>query len=169
MISVNHAKPTAKKLLNHVEVFEAFCMGEQALSPTQFREINEELSIGAVLMLGKYRHQKSQDGHHLLWSGLDGREHDLGLVENANITRDYPGFHAKRTLSLGNNLVSETQIIASPNGRKNLSKITMEDGSIGIAPNYRMALRNAAIKMHLSNKFNYFSLSHLWNKVWGHA
>ena len=169
MISIDQARPTVKALLSHIDAFENFCMGKQKFSPAQFRELNEELSIGAVLMIGKRRYQKSPEGKHLIWCGLDNREYDLGLVENANVTRDYPGFHAKRSLSLGNNMVKESKTIPVPNGRGNLSMVILEDGSTGIAPNYRMALRNAAMKMHLTTKFNFFSLSDIWNKVWGHA
>tara|TARA_R110001592_G_scaffold20926_9_gene84641 strand:+ start:27236 stop:27745 length:510 start_codon:yes stop_codon:yes gene_type:complete len=169
MISIEQARPTVKMLLNHIEAFEAFCMGEQSFSPAKFRELNEELSVGAVLMIGKYRYQKAPEGKHLLWRGLDNREYDLGLVNDANVMRDYPGFHAKRSLSLGNDMVKETKIISAPHGRGNLSMVILEDGSTGIAPNYRMALRNATMKMHLTSKFNYFSLSNIWNKVWGHA
>ncbi len=169
MISLEHARPTAKGLLNHIDTFEAFCMGKCNLTPANFRELNEELSIGAVLMLGKRRYKNDIDGKRLIWTGLDNKEHDLGLVEHANVMRDYPGFHAKRSLSLGNSLVKESEIISSPDSIGNLSIVTMIDGSTAIAPNYRMALRNAAIKMHLSKKFNFLSLSEIWNKVWGHA
>ena len=169
MISIEQARPTVKTLLDNVEAFEAFCLGKQKFSPEKFRELNQELSVGAVLMIGKRRYENGPEGKRLIWIGFDEREHDLGYVHDANIMRDYPGFHAKRTLSLGKDLVKESEIIPAPNGNGNLSKVTLVDGSIGIAPNYRMALRNAAMKMHLTNKFNHFSLAGLWQMVWGHA
>ncbi len=169
MLSIENARPTAKRLLHHIEVFEAFCTGDELYTPDKFREINQELSVGAVLMIGRHRYQKDIDGKHLLWRGLDDNEYDLGNVNNANVMRDYPGFHAKRSLSLGSNHVINSEIIPAPHGRGNLCIVTMEDGSTGIAPNYRMALRNAALKMHLTAKFNHFSLANVWNRVWGHA
>ncbi len=169
MISIEQARPTAKTLLSNLEAFEAFCLGELRFSPAKFRELNEELSVGAVLMIGKRRYERDTDGKRLIWVGFDEREHDLGYVHDANVMRDYPGFHAKRTLSLGKDLVKESEIIPAPSGKGNLSKVTLVDGSVGIAPNYRMALRNAAMKMHLTHKFNEFSLAGLWKKVWGHA
>ncbi len=169
MISIEHARPTVKTLLSHIEAFESFCMGEQKFSPAKFRELNEELSVGAVLMIGKYRFQNAPEGKHLYWRGLDDKEYDLGLVNDAKIMRDYPGFHAKRSLSLGNNQVKETKVIDAPNGNGNLSMVILEDGTTGIAPNYRMALRNAAMKKHLTQKFNFLSLAYIWKKVLGHA
>lgn len=169
MLSIENARPTAKQLLSHIDVFEAYCLGEMRFSPAKFREINEELSVGAVLVLGKYKFKKDVDGKHIIWRGLDNSEHDLGLVHDARVMRDYPGFHASRSRSLGSDLVADTEIIPCPNGEGTLSKVTLHDGSTGVGPNYRMALRNASLKMHLSKKFNVLSLSDIWKKVWGHA
>lgn len=169
MISLENARPSTKMLLNHLDEFEAFCVGETPLSPAKFREINTELSVGAVMVLGKIRYQNDMGGKRVYWRGVDNKEHDLGLAHDANVLRDYPGFNARRTLSLGNDMVSESKVIDNPNGAGNLSVVTMEDGSIGIGPNYRMALRNAALRMHLSSKFNFVSLADIWNRVWGQA
>lgn len=169
MLSIENAKPTAKTILNNIEVFENFCMGKVHFTPAKFREVNQELSIGAVLLIGKRRYERDQHCKRLYWKGLDDHEYDLGDVNNANIMRDFPGFHAKRSLSLGSHHVVNSEIIPSPSGRGNLCIVTMEDGSTGVAPNYRMALRNAAIKMHLSAKFNHYSLMNVWHRVWGHA
>ncbi len=170
MLGIENARPTAKKLLNHIDTFEEFCLGKRTYSPSIFRAINEELSVGAVLMLGKHRYQKERDGNHLLWKGMDEYEHDLGPVHEANIMRDFPGFHKKRSLSLGNTRVKETQIVPHPNGKGNLSIVIMKDGTVGIGPNYRIALRNAALRMHLKAKFNFASLFALWRTaVCGHA
>ncbi len=169
MLSIENAKPTAKTILNNIEVFEDFCMGKTKYTPSKFREVNQELSIGAVLLIGKCRYQRDQQGKRIYWKGLDDHEYDLGDVNNVNIMRDFPGFHAKRSLSLGSHHVTNSEILPAPCGKGNICIVTMEDGSVGIAPNYRMALRNAAIKMHLSSKFNYFSLANVWNRVWGNA
>lgn len=170
MFNIENARPTAKKILGHIEEFERFCMGQSKLSPSRFRELNAELSIGSVLMIGKRRYEKNPTGKHLIWRGLDNQEHDLGPIHNTNVMRDYPGFHGKRSLSLGNDMVVESKIIHIPGMRGNLTVVTLQDGSVGIAPDYRMALRNACLKMHLKNTFNTMSLSSLWNSLWlGHA
>lgn len=169
MLNIENAKPTAKKILSHIDIFESFCMGKVRYSPSEFREINEELSIGAVLMLGKYRYQNSENGKHLLWQGLDNQEYDMGLTHDAHIMRDYPGFNAKRSRSLEGDMVEDSAVIAGPQGKGNLSIVTMKDGTIGIGPNYKIALRNAALKVHLKSKFNRFSLITLFKSIWGSA
>ncbi len=170
MLALENVRPTAKKMLNHVDMFEEFCLGKRSYTPSTFRTINEKLSLGAVLMLGKHRYQKERDGNHLIWKGLDQREHDLGPVHEANIMRDFPGFNRKRSLSLGRDNVKETQIVPHPNGKGTLSIVIMKDGSVGIGPNYRIALRNAALRMHLKTRFNFASLFTLWKiAVCGHA
>ncbi len=170
MLSIENARPTNKQIMSHLEEFERFCLGETRLQPAKFREINEELSIGAVLMLGKRRYQNHEDGQrHLIWRGLDNQEHDMGQISDAHVMRDYPGFNAKRSRSLGVDMISESKIITAPNGKGHVSVVTMEDGSTGIGLDYRMALRNAALKMHLKKTFNTFSLASLWNSLWGQA
>jgi len=169
-MNIDMVKPSTKTLLHHIEIFEQFCTGEQRFIPSKYREINQELSVSAVWMLGKRRIVNDNNGEQrLLWKGLDNREHDLGPTHNANIMRDYPGFHAKRSLSLGHDFVENSEVVDCPKGCGPLSVVTLKDGTKGVGPNYRIALRNASLKMHLSAKFNYFSLSDLWNKVWGTA
>lgn len=171
MFELEKARPTAKKMLSHIDTFEDFCMGKRTYTPSVFREINEELSVGAVLMLGKHRYKKDRNGNgkHLMWKGLDNREYNLGLTHETNVMRDFPGFHAKRSLSLGKDQVKESQIVPSPSGKGNLSIVIMADGTVGIAPNYRMALRNAALRMHLKSRFNFAALFNIWGNRWGHA
>lgn len=169
-MNIEHARPTAKDILSHLSEFEDFCMGKVRFSPEKFRNINEELSVGAVLMLGKRRFQNNGNRKHLLWQGLDNREYDLGPVHEPRIMRDYPGFHAACSRSLGSNLVAETEIINGPNGRGNISVVTLIDGTVGIGPNYRTALRNAALKMHLKSKFNFLAMADsVWKSIWGNA
>lgn len=168
MLNIEHAQPTAKKILSHIEYFEKYCLGEWDCPPSKFRQLNEELSIGTVLLLGKYRYQREKAGTRLYWSGLDMREHDMGLVNETQIMRDFPGFHAKRTNALGNHLVERSETIITKN-KKSICVITMADGTTAVGLDYRMALRNAALKMHLTAKFNYYSLSNLWSKFWGSA
>ena len=169
MLNIENARPTAKKILNHVNTFESFCMGKTSYSPSEFREINEELSIGAVLMLGKHRYQRNNDGNHLLWQGLDEQEYDMGLTHDAHVMRDYPGFNAKKSRSLEGDMVADSTIISGPNGKGNLSVVTMKDGTVGIGTDYKIALRNAALKIHLKSKFNRFSLATLFKSIWGSA
>lgn len=144
-------------------------MGEQKLHPAKFRDINSELSICAVLIIGKRRYQTSNNNRHLIWVGLDDQEHDLGRADDINVMRDYPGFHAARTSALAGEDVKETNFIDSPSGNGTLCEVIMKDGSRSIGPNYRMALRNAALKMHLKSHFNAMSLSRIWNGIIGNA
>ncbi|MGH1377483.1 MAG: hypothetical protein ACRBB3_01555 [Alphaproteobacteria bacterium] len=169
MLNIENARPTAKKMLGHVDRFESFCMGKISYSPSEFREINEELSIGAVLMLGKHRYQKNDNGRHLLWQGLDEQEYDMGLTHDAHVMRDYPGFNAKKSRSLEGNMVADSTVISGPNGKGNLSVVTMKDGTVGIGPDYKIALRNAALKLHLKSKFNKFSLATMFKSILGSA
>ena len=170
MLSIEQVKPTPKNILEHLEEFEKFCLGEKKLAPAKFRDINSELSIFAVLTIGKRRYQENNDNkRHLIWIGADNCEYDLGLVDDINVMRDYPGFHGSRTMALGHENVAETKFIDVPNGRGSVCEVVMTDGSRAIGPDYRMALRNAALKMHLKSQFNSVSLTKIWNGIWGHA
>lgn len=169
MINIETARPTAQKLLDHIEEFEKFCTGESTYSPERFRDINQELSVGAVLTIGKYKVLNTGNEKRLLWQGLDNTEHDLGNLHDANIMRDYPGFHSKRSLSLAGAEKMRSEIIMSQHGRKAVTMVTINDEISGIGTDYRTALRNAALKYHLQKQFNTFSLSNLWKQVWGTA
>lgn len=169
MMNIKEYKPNTKMIQNHLHEFEEFCLGNTLLSPQKFRALNEELSIGAVLLVGKRRYQRTKSGTHLIWRGLDNKEHDMGLVDDIRTLKNYPGFHVKTSLSLGNDMVSDTQILPTHDGKKNVTQVTLRDGSIGIGPDYRIALRNAALKMCLKSKFNYLSLADVWKNVWGQA
>jgi hypothetical protein len=168
MLSIEHAKPTAKKIQDHLEAFEKFCMGEHKLHPAKFRDINSELSICAVLLIGRRRYQTTNNYRHLIWIGPDNQEHDLGRADDINVMRDYPGFHASRTQALGAEDIAETRFLESPKGGS-LCEVIMNDGTKAIGPNYRMALRNAVLKRVLKSQFNSMSLTSLWNGIWGHA
>ena len=169
MLSIENTRPSHKKMMRNLEEFERFCMGEAVLHPNEFKTINEELSIGAVLMLGKHRFQSDKQGRRLFWKGLDEQEHDMGIISDTRVMRDYPGFHAKRSNSLATDQVEESKIIASPTGRGSISVVTMKDGSQGIGPNYLMALRNAVLKMHLTKKLKKLNLLSLWKTMWKHT
>ena len=169
MFDVKNASPPQKQLLRYLDEFEQCCTGEKYCSPSKFREINKHLSIGAVLRLGTHRYETNLTGTRLFWKGLDGREYDMGLTHDMHVMRDYPGFHAQCSRSLGNDLVLENKTIPGPNKKGSLSVVTMKDGSTGIGPNYRIALRNAVLKMHLTAQFNRFSLAGLWKQIWGRA
>lgn len=169
MMNIENVRPTPRKILTHLEEFERYCMGDARISPVQFRDLNAELSISAVLMIGKRRYVQNPSGKHLLWRGLDEHEYDLGPLHNTNVVRDYPGFHGKRSLSLGNDLVTESKVIHIPGARGNLTMVTLSDGSTGVGPDYRMALRNASLKMHIKPHFNKMSLSFIWQNLWGRA
>lgn len=169
MLNVENARPTAQTLLNHIERFESFCNGIEKISPEKFRKLNEELSIGAVFMLGSRRYERTRKGRRLLWRAPDEQEYDLGLTRDAKVIRDYPGYNAKSSISLSAGKIIETHVIPTPRGKGTLLKITLEDGTTSIAPNYRMALRNAVLKRHLNTEFNKMSLIKFWQRIWGHA
>lgn len=160
-----------QKLMHNIEAFEQFCMGKNIITPAQFREINEELSIGAVFMIGKHRYVRNGGSKHLIWKGLDGEEHDLGALHQTNIMRDFPGFHARRSMALAGDLVQDSKVFKIEGVRSSMTCVVLKDGTEGIGPNYRMALRNAALKAHLKSRFNMASLSSLWNSLfgWGNA
>lgn len=160
MLNIETARPTAKTLINHIETFEAFCDGKEHLSPQQFRTLNEELSVATVLMIGKRRYQKTTEGKRLYWSTPNGKEHDLGLARDAKIMRDYPGYNARCSISLAGDKEIESVVIPAPRGKGTLMQVTLEDGYSAVAPNYRMAVRNAMLKKHINDKKkNQLSLS----------
>ena len=167
MITIENKAPSKKELMSYIEAFEGFCTGEQRFSSSKFRQINQELSISAVMALGKRRYENDNNGAKLFWRGPNDEEYDLGYTNNANIMRDFPGFHAKRSIALGHDLVDHSEIIHAPKGKGTYSVVTLKDGSKGIGPDYRTALRNAVLKRHISTEFNKFSFATLWNKVLG--
>ncbi len=169
MVNIDHARPTSQQILGHIEKFENFCLGEENYTPSHYREVNEELSISAVLVLGKMKFQKDNKGRRLIWKGLDEKEYDLGYMHNAKVMRDYPGFHRRSAQALGSNEIKEINVIPKPLGTGNVSKVILIDGTEGIGPDYRIALRNAVLKRHLMKQFNHFSLSDMWKRVWGNA
>ena len=142
-------------------------MGDKKISPSRFREINAELSVGAVLLIGKHRFYKNEQGKGLVWRSPDGHEFDMGNIQDINVMRDYPGFHATRSLALGNKDVAENKIVKK--GNSNVTMVTMKDGSTGIGPNYRIALRNAAMRMYLKKHLNRFNIFSIFDRMWGHA
>ena len=166
MINIEHARPTPKKILSHIEEFELYCMGQHRMTPEKFRNLNTELSIGAVLMIGKRRYERNPTGKHMIWKGLDGAEYDLGPIHNPNIMRDFPGFHARRSLSLGNHMVINSHILEIPGKRGNVTVVTLTDGTDGVGPNFRMALRNAALKSHLKSPLKRFNPFAGFFKIW---
>lgn len=162
-------KDNGEALLSHLKEFEKFCLGETHLTPLQFRELNMELSVNAVQKIGKHRYQNAPDGQHLLWTGLDNREYDLGPADSPNVLRDYPGFHKLRSLALGHDLVSENTLIEAPRKGGQVTQVKLKDGTTGIGPNYKMALRNAALKMHLKHQFNQHNKMDVWSRFYGNA
>jgi hypothetical protein len=158
-----------EKVLSDLEAFEAFCMGEKKLSPEEFKKLNVELSINAVLHIGKHKFRRQKDGQHLIWTDTERREHDLGPVENMNVLRDYPGFNKIRSLALGHDEVAESRVVSVPLLRRQVSVVRMKDGSTGLGPDYKTALRNAALKMKLKRHFNKNSIVDLWSRFSGNA
>ena len=169
MLWSKNTKSQAETLLARLKDFELFCVGEKHLTPEQFRTLNLQLSVSAVEHIGKLRVENTSDGRHLIWTGVDEREHDLGSAENPDISRDYPGFHRTRSLSMGHDMVEENLVIDAPRRGGQITLIKMKDGTTSVAPNYKMALRNAALKVHLKHQFNRLNQMDLWNRFYGHA
>lgn len=159
----------AARILAMIHDFEMFCMGTKNFSPAQYRSINEDLSIGAVLHIGKCRFESREDGRHVIWSAPDLRDYDLGAIDQLNVMRDYPGFHRTHSLALGHDKVADAHLMVVPRLRRNVTVVTMKDGTVGIGPNYRVALRNAALKMHLTRAFEEASLNAFWKRLHGQA
>lgn len=158
-----------KKVLERLEEFEMFCLGEADLTPEHFRTLNRELSINAVLHIGKHHIENEPDGKHLIWVAPDRRRHDLGALSDINVFRDYPGFHRTRSLSLDHDQVQETEIFDIPTSNRRVTIVRMKDGSAGVGPDYKIALRNAALKMHLKRAFERSNPLNLWKIFYGHA
>ncbi len=169
MLDIREEKPKLQKLCKQLELFENFCNGYETISPHEFRSLNEDLSIGTVLMLGTRRYEKTPEGKRLFWRSADEKEYDLGYVRDAKILRDYPGYNAKTSISLSSGRVISSKIIPSPRGKGSVYHVILEDGTEAIAPSYRMAVRNVILKNHLQSQFNKFSLSDLWGRMWGTA
>jgi len=169
MFGLQSLQINPKKVLSKLKEFEDFCLGREQLSPEEFKSLNIELSMGAVFHIGKRRFIKECDGKHLLWTGLDDREYDLGPVHKMDVMHDCPGFHRSSTMSLGNNLVKNNEVMEIPQLKKQVSIVRLNDGSVGIGPNYKLALRNASLKMHLSKAFRLSSPPDAWKEHYGNA
>jgi hypothetical protein len=169
MFLFNNIQLKPDRIISYLQDFEAFCLGEKRLSPEEFKNLNIELSINAVLHIGKHKFKRCEDGRHLIWTGPDHREHDLGSIDQMNVMRDYPGFNKVRSLALDHGDVEETKVINVPLSRRQLTLVKMKDGSTGIGPDYKTALRNAALKKKLKKHFNGRSGEDLWKRFHGSA
>lgn len=159
----------ADKVLERLKEFEMFCMGERALTPEKFTALNKDLSLGTILHIGKHRYKSEPDGAHFIWTDLENREHDLGAVEGLDVFRECPGFHKIRTQALGNADVAETRVVDVPSPCRQATMVRLNDGTTGIGPNYKMALRNAALKRHLKASFKRASGWDVWKTFFGRA
>ena len=158
-----------KEIAALIETYEQFCLGRKAMTPEQFTSINEELSISAVLAIGKNRVERREDGQHLIWIAPDKSEHDLGPVDNVNVMRDYPGFHRTRSLCLGQSHVDGNDVVHVPAIDRHISVVRLKDGSTGYGPNYKLALRNAALKMYLKKEFERVNPLNIWKIFYANA
>lgn len=144
-------------------------MGQKSLTPEKFTSLNRDLSMGAVMHLGKHRYKTEADGEHFIWTDLENREHDLGTVDDMDVFRECPGFHKLRTLGLGNADVMDILIVDVPSPRRQATMVRLKDGTAGIGPNYKLALRNAALKRHLKSSFDRAGGWNLWKLFYGNA
>lgn len=168
MGKVRELEQRRDKTLGDLQEFEDFCRGETQLTPHEYRILNEELSISAVLHIGSYTLDKRDNDTHLMWQAPDGQEYDLGSIQKMNVMNQYPGFSRTCTLALGHKDVRDARIIEADNG-KQISCVEMHDGSIGYGPNYKIALRNAALKMHLKTQFEQANPKGIWKLFYGRA
>jgi hypothetical protein len=141
-------------LLERLNEFEQSCLGIKTISPERYMDINKELAMGAVLYIGRHRMGRAEDGDHLIWTDPEKRVHDLGPVDNLDVLHECPGFHRTRTLAIGQHEVVRTEVIDIPPFRKQMTKVFLKDGSEGVGPDFKIALRNAALKKHLKTQFN---------------
>ncbi len=168
MFGLWSSKIPPKKVFHLLKEFEAYCLGEKYLIPEDFRTLNEELSLGAVMHIGKHKFLDREDGRHLIWIDPQHQSHDLGPVNELNIMREYPGFHRYRSLALGHDLVEKCEVIDS-NRSTPITMVKMVDGTVAFGTNYRIALRNAALKMHLKKSFLRANPATSWKNVYGNA
>lgn len=169
MLGYEIPKIDPRKVLTLLDEYEGFCLGQRYLSPEQVKSLNEALSVGALVHVGKCRFARQNGRRHMIWRAPDGQEHDLGPVEKINIMQDCPGFHRSRSLSLGQEHVESSSFMDLPQTKSSISVVRMKDGSEGYGPNYRLALRNAALKMYIKKAFNRATLSSLWRALHGNA
>lgn len=158
-----------EKVLRRLKDFELFCLGEKTITPENFKTLNEELSLSAVLHIGTRYFRKDNDGKHLIWQDPNEREHDIGPIDNLDIMHTCPGFHKTRTLALAGDNVLETDVLDIPPNRHQVTIVKMKDGTTGLGPNYKMALRNAALKMHLRGAFERANKHDVWKKYYGNC
>ena len=169
MFGFQFSKIKPEKVLKKLKDFEQSCLGEKSISPENFNELNEELSISTVLHIGKRNVRHKKDGKHLIWQGLDGQEHDLGLFDQLEISRTGPGYHKSCSQSLGGEAVADTDTMRLPFSKKQVTIVKMHDGTEGVGPNYRIALRNAALKMHLRAQFEKANKRNIWCSFYGNC
>lgn len=169
MFGLHSLKANPQKMLGLLEDFEEYCLGKRSMSQQEFRNINEELSLGAILHIGRCRFKNHEDGKHLVWTAPDRNEYDLGPVEKLNVMRDCPGFNRQLSLSLAHDQVEENNFMEIDHLKRQISVVKLKDGTTGIGPNYRIALRNAALRMHLKNAFNRANPLNLWKMFYGNA
>lgn len=160
---------SVEEILMHLEDFERYCLGKHFMKPEDFTHVNQRLSLGTVLHIGKTHFMDAEDGKHLIWTAPDAREHDLGCIENIDISAECPGFHRIRSLSLGHNQVTKQEIIEVPY-LGYVTKVTLNGDVEGIGPDYKTALRNAVLKTQLcGRKTSIFSFMNIFAKPLGRA
>lgn len=169
MLGLFHKHDSKNAILDMLERFESSCLGQIDLSQDEFKKINEELSMQSILAIGSHKIARSRHEDHLIWIAPDHTHHDLGAFGKINVMRECPGFHKTRSLLLGHKDVVENGLIDIPSQKKSISMVKLKDGSIGYGPNYRLALRNAALKMHLKRQFRKANPLHIWKRFYGNA
>lgn len=163
------SREEAKKTIAMLHDFEMSCLGEKPLSPDDFVMLNKELSLSAVNFIGECHFERKEDGHHVIWTAPDKSSHDLGVLTEINVMKDYPGFHKARSLCLGHKDVIENEVLSIGHSRKHVSMVKLKDGTEGYGPNYKIALRNAALKSRLQKQFLRVNPLDLWKKFYGNA
>jgi hypothetical protein len=122
-----------------------------------------------VLHIGQHKFKDGPEGRHLIWIAPDAQEHDLGPAAHQDLFLECPGFHRGRTHALGQKEVQASDVIDSPVCGKSFTVVKLKDGTQGIGPNYKMALRNAALKRTLQSQFTRASGKSLWDRLSGRA
>ncbi|MEM7651080.1 MAG: hypothetical protein AAF204_03235, partial [Pseudomonadota bacterium] len=60
-------------------------------------------------------------------------------------------------------------VISIPPFSKQVTIVRMKDGTSGVGPDYKMALRNASLKMHLKLAFEKANKADIWKKYYGNC
>jgi hypothetical protein len=77
------------------------------------------------------------------------------------------GFNKVRTLACAKEEICETEIVAIPHSRHYMTRVKFKDGTQGIGPDFKIAMRNAVLKKELKSQFKKAAGFSLWELFTG--